>query len=555
MNQEERLKELFSAIEEGVRNVYSSENYKQYLSFLSKFHSYSFNNTILILNQKPDASLIAGYTAWRKNFNRHVDKGAKAIKILAPYQEEVTRTVEKKDPEGKTLTDADGNILTEKKQFSITRFRAVNVFDISQTSGEPLPTLAKRLEGTSYDAEALIQTIESLSETPIKYVSVENDASLQKGAYGYFSPKENIIVITDDISTNQKAKTLAHEYAHSIMHKQNDKEQQMIEIEAESMAYVLCDHFGIDTSEYSFGYIANYANQDYDVLKSSLLNIKDYAHEYISLLEPEFLKNRERIMLESKYLSPVELEAYASSFILNLEKMHTDSPVHNLLSDYPDVKDQILTIQDINADYAKSIQDKHPGTFELYTSNKIFQSNIDQTVLDHVYLNKPDSHPFIENSIERKNYELLKNIAGPIFGEDVYYLKYTSKGMLDLNIEKIYDDRIAMSHYYVQNGDLMADPDIEISVDKDNKLLLPKTYQLDTLGIYQDEVSNPKLGNELNGFLTTWISNIKDQHYQLSEVRSDKFCYDEKSNFKDLRHFCKENNMNHMTPKRKELER
>ena len=114
MNQEERLKELFSAIEEGVRNVYSSENYKQYLSFLSKFHSYSFNNTILILNQKPDASLIAGYTAWRKNFNRHVDKGAKAIKILAPYQEEVTRTVEKKDPEGKTLTDADGNILTEE---------------------------------------------------------------------------------------------------------------------------------------------------------------------------------------------------------------------------------------------------------------------------------------------------------------------------------------------------------------------------------------------------------------------------------------------------------
>lgn len=127
--------------------------------------------------------------------------------------------------------------------------------------------------------------------------------------------------------------------------------------------------------------------------------------------------------------------------------------------------------------------------------------------------------------------------------------------MLDLNIEKIYDDRIAMSHYYEQNGDLMADPDIEISVDKDNKLLIPKTYQLDTLGIYQDELSNPKLGDELNGFLTTWISNIKDQHYQLSEVRSDKFCYDEKSNFKDLQRFCKENNMNHMAPKRKELER
>ncbi len=127
--------------------------------------------------------------------------------------------------------------------------------------------------------------------------------------------------------------------------------------------------------------------------------------------------------------------------------------------------------------------------------------------------------------------------------------------MLDLNIEKIYDDRIAMSHYYEQNGDLMADPDIEISVDKDNKLLIPKTYQLDTLGIYQDETSNPKLGDELNGFLTTWISNIKDQHYHLNEVRSDKFCYDEKSNFKDLQRFCKENNMNHMAPKRKELER
>lgn len=238
-----------------------------------------------------------------------------------------------------------------------------------------------------------------------------------------------------------------------------------------------------------------------------------------------------------------------------LKKMHTDSPIHNLLSDYPDVKDQILTIQDVNADYAKSIQEKHPGTFELYTSNKTFQSNIDKTILDHVYLNKPNSHPFIENSIERKNYELLENIAEPIFSEDVYYLKYASKGMLDLNVEKIYDDRIAMSHYYEQNGDLMADPDIEISVDKDNKLLIPKTYQLDTLGIYQDEVSNPKLGNELNGFLTTWIGNIKDQHYQLSEVRSDKFCYDEKSNFKDLQRFCKENNMNHMAPKRKELER
>lgn len=554
MNQDERIKELFSTIEEGVKNVYSSENYKQYLSFLSKFHSYSFNNTILILNQKPDASLIAGYNSWRKNFNRHVDKGAKAIKILAPYQEEITRTVEKKDSEGKTLTDTNGNILTEEKQFLITRFRAVNVFDISQTSGEPIPTLTKRLEGTSYDAQALIQSIEDISDTPIKYASLQEDSSLQN-AYGYFSPKENIIVLRDDLPINQKAKTLTHEYAHSIMHRAQNKDPQMAEIEAESMAFILCEHFGIDTSEYSFGYIAGYANQDYDVLKSSLLNIKDYAHEYISLLEPEFLKNRERIMLESKYLSPTELEAFASSFILNLEKIHKEDPIKDLLNDCLNENEKLLKVEEINLDYAKSIQGNHPGLFEFYTNDKTFQSNIDQTILDHVYLNKTDSRPFIENSIERKNYELLENIAGPIFTEDVYYLKYASKGMLDLNIEKIYDDRIAMSHYYEQNGDLMADPDIEISVDKENKLLIPKAYQLDTLGIYQDEISNPKLGDELNKFLPTWIQNIKDQQYRLSEVRSDKFCYNEKSNFKDLQRFCKENNMNHMAPKRKELER
>ena len=304
-SQDEKTKQAFSMIEQGVKDVYSSESFKQYLSCLSKFHSYSLNNTLLILSQKPEASLVAGYRAWQTNFNRHVNKGEKGLMILAPVTTKEDRLMNKHDENGNVILDESGNPVQEMRVVNLTHFKTTTVFDISQTSGDPLPSLVHDLTGSSNEVKAIIQTIQSVCTIPIEFKTETEDLSFMTGAKGYYSPKKDKIVINKDLEDLQTAKTLIHEYAHSILHKETDKTQSQREIEAESLAFVICDHFGLDTSEYSFGYIASYANNDSKELKEILNNIQSTAHEMIEQLEPIY---KEKLIMLTK--EDIEHENY-----------------------------------------------------------------------------------------------------------------------------------------------------------------------------------------------------------------------------------------------------
>lgn len=219
---DEKTKQAFEIIEQGVKDVYSSDSFKQYLSCLSRFHNYSLNNTLLILAQKPDASLVAGYRAWQTNFNRHVDKGEKGLMILAPITYKEDRLMNKVDENGNVELDETGLPVQEQRQVNVTRFKTTTVFDISQTSGDPLPSLIHDLTGSNNEAKAIIQSVRSICTIPIEFKTETEDLNLMTGAKGYYSPKEDKIVINKDLEDLQIAKTLIHEYAHSILHKQTD---------------------------------------------------------------------------------------------------------------------------------------------------------------------------------------------------------------------------------------------------------------------------------------------------------------------------------------------
>ena len=282
MSVSEQTRKAFKMIEEGVQQLRSSEKYRDYLRSLSKFHDYSFNNTLLILSQCPGASMVAGFNTWKNEFNRRIRKGEKSIKILAPYK--VKHSIIKKE------TDENGNETHVEKQISITKFRPVNVFDVSQTEGDALPSLTKELIGSSESSIGLIEAIKEISEIPVLFRTKEEDPSLAS-AKGYFQYGENdkSIVIRKDMGINQQAKTLVHEFAHSILHENSTKERKVKEIEAESLAFVISNHFGLDTSDYSFGYIQSWsASKTNEELRNVLEDIQEQADRMILMIEPVF---------------------------------------------------------------------------------------------------------------------------------------------------------------------------------------------------------------------------------------------------------------------------
>lgn len=445
----EEINKAFELIENGVRSFLDSDNYKKYLSFLSKFHAYSLNNTILILSQRPDASLVAGYQAWKTNFNRQVNKGEKAMLILAPCQSFITHEVDKKDENGNILLDDSGKPIKETKEEKVLHFKTAKVFDIAQTSGEPIPEMIHDLRGSSKEIVALIESIQEISTIPITFKSSEEEPLFKSGVKGFYTPSTDSIVINKTMENMQIAKTLVHEYAHSRLHKDSNKTVDQKEIEAESLAFVICDHFNIDTSDYSFGYIGSYAQEDTLKLKTILSNIKNEAHAIIQTIEP------------------------------------------------------------------------------------IFQDKV----------------------LEMENYEALKTIASPILTGEAMYIKYQKSGFMDLNIENIGDNRIAMSQNYVMNGDLMADPDVEMIVDNKKQRVYPQTYQQDTLGIYQAVEHDPDLQSDLNIFMKDWLSNIKDNHFKVSEIHTEEAVLKISENLQKVRSFCKEHGIAFMSPKSKEQER
>lgn len=550
MTKEEKTKQAFEMIEQGVKDVYSSDNFRKYLSCCSKFHSYSLNNTLLILAQKPDATLVAGYNAWQRNFNRHVDKGERGLIILAPVTSKITQLMDKADEDGNPILDENGDPIKEERVINQLRFTTTTVFDISQTSGEPLPSLIHNLTGSSDEILAFIDSVKNICTIPIDYHSPSKDAVLAGGAKGYYSIAEDRIVLNMELEDMQIAKTLIHEYSHSILHKKTDKDSDQREIEAESLAFVLCDHFGIDTSDYSFGYIASYAAQDEAKLKTILSNIQSTAHEMIDKLEPLFVENLKKRTMVHEYITPVEMDKMANDVVINVvnELKANDNPGLDDSLIYQNIESSIYSYFDANKE-AMKIQE------HLYNNHTDFKRDLKQAIykaLNNPSYNPETGHPFIDDSIERRNYEQFEAIAAPLLSGDACYIKYGTPHFMDLNVEIIDDNRYAMSHNYELNGDLMADPDVEFTVDKDNRLLYPESYQQDNLQFYQRVDKDPVAAHQLNEFMDEWLNNIQENQYKVKAVYKEEQVIE---NANDIRKFCKENNLANMAPKIKEKER
>ena len=289
--EKQRVQELTNKLEQGLQDLFNSDSYRNYLSTMSKFHNYSFNNTLLIAMQKPDATLVAGYKAWQKNFERHVNKGEKAIRILAPAPYKIKEERDKIDPvTQELLLDKDGNPQKEEVEITIPAFRAVSVFDLSQTDGKPIPELtAKELLSDVEGYQDMIRAVEAISPVPIELEEIAGDSK------GYYDREAKRIAVQKNMSESQTLKTMIHEVAHSKLHsKEVEQDEQMRkdrntkEVEAESVAYTVCQHFGIDTSDYSFGYIAGWSSgRDTKELRSSMDTIRKTASELITGIEEQ----------------------------------------------------------------------------------------------------------------------------------------------------------------------------------------------------------------------------------------------------------------------------
>lgn len=282
-----KMNEIPQMLEEGVHKVFESDNYKNYLNIMSKFHNYSINNTLLIARQNPDATLVAGFKSWEKNFGRHVKKGEKGIKILAPSPYKKKVLVELVDPVSREIMlDINGNPVKEETEVNMTAYRIVSVFDVSQTEGNPLPQIGvAELTGNVDEYELFVEALKQSTSVPISF---ENISGVAKG---YYNPVTASIAVKAGMPESQTVKTMIHEIAHSILH--NDildeaekKNRQTKEVEAESVAYTVCQHFGIDTSDYSFGYIAGWSSsKETEELKQSLETIQKTASGLINDIE------------------------------------------------------------------------------------------------------------------------------------------------------------------------------------------------------------------------------------------------------------------------------
>ncbi len=279
--QREKIKCIIDKLEEGVRAVFASGEYREYLDFLSRFHHYSFRNVILIKMQLPTASLVAGYGDWVKKHHRWVKKGEKAIRILAP-------TPYKKKQE-QEVVDEHGNKFKEEVEVLVPCFKIVNVFDVSQTDGEPLPTLGvDELEGTVEQYDAFMAALESVSPAPIGFEDIPG------GSHGYYHHVERRIAIQEGMPQLQTLKTGVHEVAHAVLHAwpedgtmpKDGPDRNTKEVQAESVAYTVCQHYGLETSDYSFAYIAGWSSgRDIKELKDSLDVIRQTAHDLITKID------------------------------------------------------------------------------------------------------------------------------------------------------------------------------------------------------------------------------------------------------------------------------
>ena len=359
-NNAERMKEITDRLEAGIQALFESEQYKAYLTAMSKFHNYSFNNTLLIAMQKPDASLVAGFGKWRDDFERHVKKGEKGIKILAPSPYKVKKQMEKIDPATqKPVIGADGKPVTEEREIEIPAFRVVTVFDVSQTEGKEIPDIAvSELTGSVEQYQDFFTALEKASPVPIAFEDIEG------GAHGYYHLEEKRIAIDEGMSELQTLKTAIHEIAHAKLHaidkdapvtEQADRpDRRTREVQAESVAYAVCQHYGLDTSDYSFGYVAGWSSgRELSELKASLETIRKAANELITDIDGHLAQLQQEREAKQEAEQPQEQQTPDQTEAPSLDP--TAEPVVTVLwSESPHLKEgQTMPLHEADALFAK----------------------------------------------------------------------------------------------------------------------------------------------------------------------------------------------------------
>lgn len=440
-NSADRLKEITDRLEQGIKELFESERYKEYLRVMSKFYNYSFNNTMLIAMQKPDASYVAGFNAWKNNFQRNVIKGEKGIRILAPAPFKVKREMEKLDPQTQQpIIGKDGKPVTEEQEVTIPAFKVVSVFDVSQTEGKELPNIGvDELTGDVEQYKDFFAALERTSPVPIGFEKIES------GAHGYYHLEEKRIAIDEGMSELQTLKTAIHEVSHAKLHDIDlnaPKDEQQVrpdrrtrEVEAESVAYTVCQHYGLDTSDYSFGYVAGWSSgKELTELKGSLETIRSAANEIINSID-EHLKEiqQEREAAQEKETLPPSLDpavqpvvtvlwsesdklqegeklslARADTLFANLDEAHKDIP------GYDKTKFRIDFTMNGEPDYYEGRQDFGDGDGGLIAHIEKYHA---------YYQNNDDWDSFLLHSQGKEALDADKAQRDMLLNEFIPYLK------------------------------------------------------------------------------------------------------------------------------------
>ena len=341
----DRMREIVDSIENGIKELFESDKYRQYLSTMSRFHRYSVNNTMLIYMQRPDATHVAGFNKWRDQFGRNVLKGEKGIRIIAPtpYKKKIEEI--KTDPETNApVLDADGKAIIEEKEIRIPMFKVVSVFDVSQTAGKPLPQLAADLSGNVQQYEVFMEALRRASPVPMEIKPVARDTD------GFFSIKAQSITIRAGMSEVQTVCAAVHEIAHAKLHDYEhmteladdgetilvpgEKSRNTEEVEAESISYAVCQYYGIETGENSFGYIATWSKgKELKELRASLETINKTASELITDIDRHFAEICKERGIDREDLAAAEQPSVEAQEVEKLYMVDNDKYIHVQRSD------------------------------------------------------------------------------------------------------------------------------------------------------------------------------------------------------------------------------
>ena len=451
-----------------------SEKYKSYLSTMSKFHNYSFNNTLLIAMQKPEATLVAGYQAWQKNFERHVNKGEKAIRILAPAPYKIKEERDKLDPvTGEMMFDENGMPQKEETEVTIPAFRAVSVFDVSQTDGKPIPELeVNELLSTVEGYEDFVQALMNISPVPIAFEDIPGDSK------GYFSTAEKRIAVQENMSESQTLKTMVHEVAHSMLHDKEVnqsmdipvKDRNTKEVEAESVAFTVCQHFGIDTSDYSFGYIAGWSSgRNMKELKSSLDTIRKTASELITGIEgamQELQLNREMEQEHGKEsILLVHNEDFSEYNLVSVRGMDSAELISALSTMNEEDKSNISSYLESKGAWTTELADEQTEEAEEYHIDVRYNMDTDELIDVKERVEQPiDTNLSVMGQAEQliNQLEAEKNIFTS--EERNLIVNYAYK-LDDMNKTRELAEKLAYREQYVQQDVALTIIDAKAEID------------------------------------------------------------------------------------------